>query len=345
LVNFLKKFEMTPFPLITIAMPIKNREWALQYVLKSIDKQDYPKKYVKVVFVDNYSTDGTYDTLVKWKEIMEKHYHSIALVREEGNIAHLRNKCIDLAEGKYLIFWDSDIVAPKFIIRRMVELAELRGDAGMIVATFHYADVDYVPVIESLADEELKVKEVMGAGTGFTLIRLDVCRQVGGFNEKLTVGEDTDFSYRLLEKTDYKILRINAKVLHLKHRDVILPRAHQDLSRWVRYNFYRRSEEYFLTYASLPKHLKIRLVYWLLLPLMIGGCIAIMLSSNSLLKILVIIALPLYLLPSICLNIIRQGIRDGLVMWVMFNLPTGLALSYGFLLKVFKKLLRRRNEH
>ncbi|MEM4489347.1 MAG: glycosyltransferase [Desulfurococcaceae archaeon] len=341
----MKKFETTPFPLITIAMPIKNREWALQYVLKSIEKQDYPKKYVKVVFVDNYSTDGTYDTLVKWKEIMEKHYHSIALVREEGNIAHLRNKCIDLAEGKYLIFWDSDIVAPKFIIRRMVELAELRGDAGMIVATFHYADVDYVPVIESLADGELKVKEVIGAGTGFTLIRLDVFRQVGGFNEKLTVGEDTDFSYRLLEKTHYKILRIDTEVLHLKHRDVILPRAHQGLSRWVRYNFYQRSEEYFLTYASLPKHLKIRLVYWLLFPSVIGGYIAIMLSSNSLLKILAIIALPLYLLPSICLNIIKQGIRDGLVMWAKFNLPTGLALSYGFLLKALKELLRKRNGH
>ncbi|MEM1583040.1 MAG: glycosyltransferase family 2 protein, partial [Candidatus Bathyarchaeia archaeon] len=216
---------------------------------------------------------------------------------------------------------------------------------GMIVATFHYADVDYVPVIESLADGELKVKEVMGAGTGFTLIRLDVFRQVGGFNEKLTVGEDTDFSYRLLEKTHYKILRINTEVLHLKHRDVILPRAHQGLSRWVRYNFYQRSEEYFLTYASLPKHLKVRLVYWLLFPSVIGGYIAIMLSSNSLLKILAIIALLLYLLPSICLNIIRQGVRDGLVMWAKFNLPTGLALSYGFLLKALKELLRKQNGH
>jgi glycosyltransferase involved in cell wall biosynthesis len=35
------------YSIITIAMPIKNREWALSYVLKSIESQDYPKELIK----------------------------------------------------------------------------------------------------------------------------------------------------------------------------------------------------------------------------------------------------------------------------------------------------------
>jgi len=339
---------MISYPLITIAMPIKNREWALPYVLKSIENQDYPKKFIKIVFVDNYSTDKTCAILTEWIQRVKKYYYDVVLSRETGNISHLRNKCVSLAMGKYILFWDSDMIAPKSIVRHMVELAELKEDAGIIVATFKYADIDYIPVIETSEIKQLEFKETVGAGTGFTLIRLEVFKQIGGFNEKLSVGEDTDFSYRVSENTCYKTFRVSAEVLHLKHRDRILVRPSQSFIRWLRYNFYERSEEYLKTYNSLPKHLKIRIIYWLLLPLTIGwGTFTLVSPYNNVLKSFAAVLLPLYISLSIYLNIKRFGFWKGVKTWARFNLPTGLALSYGFIFKTLKislKGLYRHNE-
>jgi glycosyltransferase involved in cell wall biosynthesis len=313
-------------------MPIKNREWALPYVLKSIENQDYPKKFIKIVFVDNYSTDKTYTIVAEWIQKMKNHYYDVILTRETGNIPRLRNKCVSLAEGKYLVFWDSDMIAPRFIVRRMVELAELKKDVGIIVATFKYADIDYIPVMESLEDRQLEFKETIGAGTGFTLIKLEIFKQIGGFNEELGVGEDTEFSYRVHEKTCYKTFRVDTEVLHLKHRDRILIRANQSFIEWLHYNFYQRSEEYLRIYNLLPKYLKIRVIYWLLLPL-ITSCsiLALILLNCNILKSFIITLLFLYISLSVYLSIKSLGFRKGLRTWVAFNLPTGLALSYGML--------------
>jgi glycosyltransferase involved in cell wall biosynthesis len=330
-----------PYPIVTIAMPVKNRAWALPYVLKSIESQDYPKKLIKVVFVDNYSTDETYNILNKWVAEKGRQYYKVVLVREKGNIAHLRNKCLELAEGKYILFWDSDIVAPKFAIRRMVEIAELKN-AGIVVATFKYADLDYVSKIMSLEDTIPEVAVVKGAGTGFTLVRLDVAIRVGRFNEKLSVGEDTEFSIKIAEKTKYPILRASIEVLHLKHRDTLIPRASQNMRLWLKYNFYLRSEEYLASFSSLPHRLKLRIVYWFLLPLitLFTSMTLIMLRANHLSKMLIIALFILYISLSIYPLVREQGIIGGLRTWISFNLPTGISLSYGVVFKIFKRLVK-----
>lgn len=332
--------SITSYPIITIAMPIKNRAWALPYILKSIEGQDYPKELIKLVFVDNYSTDETYDIISKWITERGQRYHGVVLVREEGNIAHLRNKCLELAEGKYVLFWDSDMVAPKFAVRRMVEVAESRG-SSITVATFKYADVDYVPRIESLEDIIPETVAVKGAGTGFTLVRIDIAKQVGGFNEKLSIGEDTDFSLKVAEKIKRPILRVNVEILHLKHRDTLIPRAGQSMKLWLKYNFTRRSDEYLDSFRSLPRRLKLRIIYWLSLPLIVISTFIVLTSQVAyLFKVFMLVLFALYISLSVYPSIKEQNFIGGMKTWITFNLPTGISLSYGIAFKVLKRLAK-----
>jgi len=51
-------------PLITIGMPVRDRRWCIDRVVRAIDQIEYLKKRIRLVFVDS-SYDGTYDFLTK----------------------------------------------------------------------------------------------------------------------------------------------------------------------------------------------------------------------------------------------------------------------------------------
>jgi glycosyltransferase involved in cell wall biosynthesis len=319
-------------PLITIAMPIKNRVWALPYVLKGIELQDYSRKNIKIVFVDNLSTDGTYEKLGEWARKNRNYYYTTTLLRAEGNIPRLRNICLEGAEGEYVLFWDSDIVAPPFAIKLLLNAAESLG-GDIVTVNYVYADEALVPhILEKRAPENVQVERVLGSGMGFTLIRKKVFESIGGFNELFPVGEDTEFSWRAVER-GFKILKVDIEVLHLKHRDTLIPRAGQNFKKWIIFNFKYRSKAYFISYKTLPKALKLRILFWLFLPVII---LFVFLQPLTGLLIL------LYVTPAIWLQVkSNRSVLQGLKSFATFSVPTGLALSYGFLFQLLISLVRR----
>lgn len=333
--------ERSELPLVTIAMPVKNRCWVLPYVLKSIEEQDYPKNRIKIVFIDNYSNDGTYELLYSWARSKKHEYYDIILTRSEGNIPHLRNMCLRFAEGKYILFWDSDIIAPLCALRTLVTFAEDREDAGAITVIYKCEDLEYIPAIKAINCTNVRFEKVDGVGLGFTLIPLKVFEFIGFFNEFFDVGEDTWFSYALKEKTKLKHYRARLEVLHARHRDQIIPRANQSMARWLSFCFNRRAEAYLQSFKSLPTHLKLRVFYWLLLPFITGLSLYSLISSTMIVyKIFYTLLISAYLAVSMIPLIREHGIEKGVKQWFYFNMPTGLAISYGVFFKFIKRLVR-----
>jgi len=78
-------------PLITIGILTKNRFQYIRSLFEAIENLDYPKEKIKLIFVDDFSTDGTYETLVKWKNEVEEKYYKVVLIRERTNIPQARN--------------------------------------------------------------------------------------------------------------------------------------------------------------------------------------------------------------------------------------------------------------
>ncbi len=312
-------------PLVTIGILTKNRFWCIRKVLEAIESLEYPKDKINLVFVDNHSTDGTFEILAEWKSEMEGRYYNIILIQEHTNIPQARNLCIEKMVGKYLLFWDSDVVPPRDLLKEMVFIMENNLSLGIIGADYIY-------------EAALKIKRKLilnkkshATYMGFTLIRRDVFEKVGGFNENLSGSEDTEFCIRVVEKTNYKIMWSPKPVLHLKRLEDVKRKGL--VKSWVKYNFVVRAEEYYRIFGSLPKFLKARIFYYLGLPWAVVASFIGAIINGQFLAIVLLI----YLAPSIYLVIKQNGLKDGMVTWLRFNFPIGLALSYGVLKVAIKR--------
>ena len=97
---------------ISIIIPCYNVEKYVEKCIKSIMNQTYSE--LEVIVIDDKSTDGTYEVLLKLKK--EYNDRFILLQNEKNNgLAYTRNFGVKKATGKYIGFIDSDdYVAPDY---------------------------------------------------------------------------------------------------------------------------------------------------------------------------------------------------------------------------------------
>ena len=90
----------------TIIIPCYNSEETIQRCIKSVLIQNF--KRIEILVINDCSKDGTLNILKKYKK-------KIAIINNKKNfgVGHSRNKGIDKANGKYLIFLDADDILIK----------------------------------------------------------------------------------------------------------------------------------------------------------------------------------------------------------------------------------------
>lgn len=99
-------------PLVSILIPVYNREAIIEKCVSSALNQSYVN--VEVVVVDNCSTDSTWNILTK----MLSGNKNLRVQKNDMNIGPVLNwkKCINLARGSYLkILWSDDLMHELFI--------------------------------------------------------------------------------------------------------------------------------------------------------------------------------------------------------------------------------------
>jgi glycosyltransferase involved in cell wall biosynthesis len=100
-------------PNVSVCIPTYNREHLLKETLDSVFAQTY--KNFEVVIVDDGSTDGT-------KEMLEKNGYNVRYHwQANSGDAAARNKLIELANGKYISFLDSDDLLYPDALEKMVD--------------------------------------------------------------------------------------------------------------------------------------------------------------------------------------------------------------------------------
>jgi len=114
-------------------VPTHNRKKKVIRLIKSVQASTYPSSRVKIIVVDDASTDGTY------KEIQKTFAMSnVKVVRcfEEKLTAECRNIGLEKSKGKYVFFIDDDVVVDRIAISKLVEFMqhnEKVGVAGPII--------------------------------------------------------------------------------------------------------------------------------------------------------------------------------------------------------------------
>ena len=186
-------------PRVSVVVPIFNKAPFLRAALDSIVAAAHGYGNAELIVVDHRSTDGS-------RELLESRYASDARIADlrGGTIAAARNHGARAATGSVLSFIDADCVVPPDYFAR---LAEVLGETG---ASATGAEV--VPPASPTWVEDVWYRLHRRAGDGeqawIGSANLAVVREafeaVGGFDERLVTGEDTELCQRL-EDRGYRI--------------------------------------------------------------------------------------------------------------------------------------------
>lgn len=185
-------------PLVSVIVTTKNEEKNIENCLKGIKSQTYPWKKVKIIVVDNNSTDKT-------KEIAKKYTDRVYNFGPERSAQ--RNFGVETAKGKYVLYLDADMVLLKNVLKECVNRCEHKGYVAL-----------YIPERIIGKGFWIKVRNFERSFYNATVIdcvrfvRRDKFLELGGFDESLTGPEDWDFDRRIKETGKVDI--INTPLYH-----------------------------------------------------------------------------------------------------------------------------------
>ena len=124
-------------PLVTVITVTYNAARYIRDAIESVLAQDYIN--LEYIIGDDCSTDETWQIISEYRDPRIRAYRNEQNLREYPN----RNKAIDLATGKYLIFIDGDDIIFPHGIGFFVQMMEAFPEAGMAIQKNYYNNILY----------------------------------------------------------------------------------------------------------------------------------------------------------------------------------------------------------
>jgi cellulose synthase/poly-beta-1,6-N-acetylglucosamine synthase-like glycosyltransferase len=185
---------------VTIGVCVKNAAKTVKTSFESISIQDYPHELLKLVIVDDGSSD---DTFLLAREFAQETDIPTLITSSKGKgLGATRQIAVDNAEGDYIVWVDDDFVLPKDFIRNQVDFMEKNPNVGAarIVYTPTSSQTnlskinEYAYLLYSVSEHPKTI------GTGGAIFRVKALERVGGFDIHIKgAGEDQDVSRRIRE--------------------------------------------------------------------------------------------------------------------------------------------------
>jgi GT2 family glycosyltransferase len=212
---------------IAVIIPVHNRKKDLIELLKTIFEMDYTN--FDVIIVDNGSTDGISEISI--------HYPKLKILRNEKNygapigfnIGIKYALSVDLY--KYLWLLDSDLLVHKGCLSILVDIMEKDESIGIagakilnknnhnliveIGANIDLENGQVSPLFCNEPDSEKdEIFRVDYVGSGVSLIRADVIKSVGLFDERYYfLWEDMDYGLAMNRK-GYKVVSVSHAIVY-----------------------------------------------------------------------------------------------------------------------------------
>ncbi|NEP63683.1 MAG: glycosyltransferase [Symploca sp. SIO2G7] len=207
-------------PNVSVVIPTYNRITMLKEALRSVLAQTF-EGTIEIIVIDDNSQDGTPQTI-------QEQYPQIRLITctKNGGPSAARNKGIKAAQGSYIAFLDSDdLWEPDYLKTQINALAQNNriyfavSDLWLWETEqnrrFHRPQGMH-PDYTSLLHHLLAAGSFIHTPSAAVFPRW-VFEQVGGFDQSLRFGEDTDLYIRLLLKGYRPIFTQKILVIRRKH--------------------------------------------------------------------------------------------------------------------------------
>ena len=188
----------TSRPLISVVVPVYNRVGTLSRTLECIFRQSFSD--YEVVAVDDGSTDGSHDELLRWARA---HEQLRVVTKVNGGVSSARNLGAKEATGTWIALCDADdLWLPDYLSELNRIIASF--PASVMVGTDYYTQWGErlrwhrqggrIRSIDFFAEYgPLKVP----FHTSSVAIRRDVFLQVGGFDAAHTFFEDAELFFKV----------------------------------------------------------------------------------------------------------------------------------------------------
>ncbi|MEM1506755.1 MAG: glycosyltransferase family 2 protein [Candidatus Bathyarchaeia archaeon] len=191
-------------PKVTIGVCVRNCESSIGEAIESIMKQDYPHKFIELIFVDDGSSDKTLSII---RDYASKIDISVKIFSHKWRgIGYSRNVVVKSAEGKYIVWVDGDMVIPPDYLRKLVDFMETHPEVGIakgkqsIKAGFSLLGTleAYSRAASRMVNYRSEKAKFKSLGTGGAIYRVEALRHVEGFDETMRgYYEDFDVELRM----------------------------------------------------------------------------------------------------------------------------------------------------
>jgi N-acetylglucosaminyltransferase len=123
-------------PTVTVVIPMFNEGIAIQETLQSLLDANYPKDKLKVICMDDCSTDNSYELA---REIARKSGGQLKVLRNRTNLGKRRsiNRAVRETTSEIIVSVDSDVVVDQDAIRQLVR----RFTSDRIAAVGGWVDI------------------------------------------------------------------------------------------------------------------------------------------------------------------------------------------------------------
>lgn len=184
---------------ISVIIVNHNRQDFLDRCLRSCIDQLLFQKSFEIIFVDDGSTDSSFD-------IAKKYMSNVKIFRFKKNrgISAASNFAIKKSVGKYFIRVDSDDFLNKHALDSLANIIEHNKNLAFVCCDHHR--VDEFGFKESLVKLNTK-KKIQNHGAGI-LFNKKIFLKYGYYNENLKEAEDYEIISKIIKKEKYFYLPI-----------------------------------------------------------------------------------------------------------------------------------------
>ncbi len=183
---------------LSIIIPAKNEEKQLPLLLGSIKRQSF--KDLEVIVADAASTDRTREVARSFG----------AKVVEGGMPGPGRNRGAEAAGGEILLFLDADVLLPEdFFLQKALEEIKRKNFCATVPLYDFYSARMMDKIVALFWNTWVTIVAGFNPSAGGSCIfaKKEAHDKIGGFNEKIILGEDTDYVYRISRVCRFGIIK------------------------------------------------------------------------------------------------------------------------------------------
>lgn len=194
---------MHHWPIVSVIIPVHNDLYGIQQTLRSLFRQNYPKKQYEIIVVDNNSNDDTVSMIQK--TVSEFDGNVIVETEEMQGSYAARNKGFSASCGEIIAFIDSNMTVDSDWIYKGVQCFTNKK-ADYVGCNIEVYSSNRTPSLWEKYHIALgfPVKDYMKidgyAPTACLFVKRKVIDAAGKFDDRLLSGGDVEFGKRVRDR-------------------------------------------------------------------------------------------------------------------------------------------------